>query len=82
MRATRQSIEASLLEFIKDELLEESYDGRDPLATDAVDSLGLEQLVDYIEQKFGIAIGSEEMVRRHFGSIATLSTLIDSKLRQ
>jgi acyl carrier protein len=77
----RSDIERKLERFIVDELLEELYDGRDPLATDAVDSLGLEQLVSYIEEEWGVRIGDEEMVEENFEGIPALAALVDSKRR-
>jgi acyl carrier protein len=75
----RRDIERRLERFIVDELLEELYDGRDPLATDAVDSLGLEQLVDYIEDEFGVRLEDREMVAENFESIPALAALVHSK---
>jgi acyl carrier protein len=76
----RQGIEQALERFIVDELIEESYDGRDPLATQAVDSLGLEQLAEYIEEEFGVRLADEEMVEENFESLPVLAALVDSKL--
>jgi acyl carrier protein len=73
-------IEAKLQGFILGELLEEGfYDGGDPLAANAVDSLGVEQLVAYIEEEWGVPIGDEEMVAENFESIPALAALVDSK---
>lgn len=78
-----QETESRLRGFIVDELLEEGRDGgEDPLTGDAVDSLGLEQLVEYIEEEFGVSIGSEEMVRSNFDSIPALAALVDAKLAE
>lgn len=76
----REDIEQRLERFIVDELLEDAYDGRDPLATGAVDSLGLEQLVGYIEDAFGVCLEDRDMVEKNFESIPVLAALIDSKL--
>jgi acyl carrier protein len=78
----RPDIAQDLQRFIVDELLEERYDGRDPLATDAVDSLGLEQLVDYIDEAFGVRLGDEEMTRENFASVATLAAFVEAKLTE
>lgn len=82
-RFLQRSIESRLRSFIVDELLEEGgEDAEDPLAEDAVDSLGLEQLVEYIEEEFGVSIPSEEMVGSNFGGIAALAALVDAKLAE
>jgi acyl carrier protein len=74
----RNEVERRLERFIAEELLEEHYDGRDPLATEAVDSLGLEQLLAYIEEEFGVALEDEE-IGEGFASIPTLAALIVAK---
>ncbi|MFL5515974.1 MAG: phosphopantetheine-binding protein [Gemmatimonadales bacterium] len=67
--------------FIVRELLEEPFEGRDPLAAEACDSLALEQLIDYIEEEFGVAFEDEELVRENFSSIPTLAALVKAKQR-
>jgi acyl carrier protein len=67
--------------FIMRELLEEPFDGRDPLAEEALDSLAIEQLIDYIEERFGVAFDDEEVVRENFSSIPTLAALVNDKRR-
>lgn len=79
---TREEIERKLERFIADELLEESYDGRDPLASGVVDSLGIEQLAEYVEQELGVVLRDEEMVHETFESIPALATLIESRQQQ
>jgi acyl carrier protein len=76
----REGIESKLASFISDELLEEGGGEGDPLETDAIDSLGLEQLVEYIEEEFGITVLSDEMVRSNFGSIRALAEFVCAKL--
>jgi acyl carrier protein len=81
MTALRHGIEGRLRRFIDDEVFDEQTSGQcDPLEVGAVDSLGLEQLVDFIEREYGVRIADEEMVWESFGSIAALATLIESKL--
>jgi len=72
-------LEAELLRFIVDELLDERYDGSDPLGADVVDSLGIEQLVDYIGERYGVRIADEEMVLENFESVPALAALVNSK---
>lgn len=80
MEARRQSIEAELARFIAEELLDGPCSSGDPLETGAVDSLGIEQLVEHIERELGVAIADEEMIRENFESVAALAALVDSKL--
>jgi acyl carrier protein len=77
---SNQGIETKLARFIADELLDEELpEGIDPLTADAVDSLGLEQIVEYIRAEFGVAIADQEMVGENFESIATLAALVERK---
>ncbi|MGC1852023.1 MAG: acyl carrier protein [Solirubrobacterales bacterium] len=71
--------EGRLLAFIVEELLEEPFRGDDPLAVGAVDSLGIEQLLGYIEETFGVELDEEEIVYDNFESLAALAALVDSK---
>ena len=76
----RDRIEVELLAFIRRELTEEAHEGiEDPLAADAVDSLGIEQLVDWIEQRFGVRIADTEICVENFGSVAALASLVIAK---
>lgn len=74
-----RGIEADLGRFIVEELLEERYDGRDPLASGAVDSLGIEQLVSHMEEELGLKIEDEDMVTENFESLSALASLVASK---
>jgi hypothetical protein len=75
----RADAERSLREFIVDELLEEPFDGEDPLAEGAVDSLGIEQLIEYVYEVWELELSDEEIVEENFASIAALASLVDSK---
>lgn len=76
----RALIAQSLERFIVEELLEdEQRDGRDPLATEAIDSLGIEQLVEYIDEEFGVKLGDAEVLDEHFESIPALAALVAEK---
>ena len=75
----RAEVEAALERFIVEELVEDPHDGIDPLATDAVDSLGLEQLCEFVEEEFGVTLGDEEMIAENFESIPALATFVEAK---
>lgn len=77
--AQQSATERALRAFIVEELLVEPYGGVDPLAEEAVDSLGLEQLTVHIEEAFGVELADEEMTGEHFASLALLAALVDSK---
>lgn len=75
----RDEIERRLREFIVEELLEEPFDGEDPLAEGAVDSLGIEQLIEYVFEVWGFELDEEEIVEENFESVAALAALVASK---
>ena len=76
---SREEIERSLERFIAGELLEERYDGRDPLAARVVDSLGIEQIVTYIEEEFGVRLTDEDLVEESFESLSSLAAVVDTR---
>ena len=83
---TRQAeVEERLRRFLVDELLDEFYDrpyeGEDPLADGEVDSLGAEQLIEYVEETFGVALEEEEIVKENFESVPALAALIAARSR-
>jgi acyl carrier protein len=67
--------------FIMRELLEEPFEGPDPLAAEALDSLAIEQLIEYIEGTFDVSFDDTELVRENFSSIPTLAALVNEKCR-
>ncbi len=80
MGSDRAQIESTLRGYVVERLLDGDVGvDEDPLTTDSVDSLGLEQLVDFVRREFGVEIRGEEMVRKNFGSIAALATLVEAK---
>ncbi len=55
----------------------------DPLLrTGIIDSLGILEVVVFIESEFGITIADEELVPESFESIATMARFVDSKCDQ
>lgn len=74
-----RTIEQTLERFIVDQLLEEQYDGRDPLATGAVDSLGIEQLIEYVYEAFQVRLGDEDLIEGNFESLPALAALVASR---
>ncbi len=45
----------------------------------ALDSLGIFQLVSFIESEFGVEVRDKELVRANFGTLADISRLVDAK---
>jgi len=78
-QASLSRVEERLREFVAAELLEEPFEGDDPLAAGAVDSLGVEQLVEYIFELWGVELDDEDVVYENFESIAALAALVEAK---
>lgn len=51
----------------------------DPLFPDVIDSLGVMEVVDFVEERFAIEIGEDEMLADNFRSLEAISTLIDRR---
>jgi len=49
------------------------------LETGIIDSLGILEIVSFVEQEFKISISDEDLVPENFRSIASLATFIVSK---
>lgn len=72
-------IELRLRDFIVTELVDVPYDGADPLADQIVDSLAIEQLVEYVLESYGVELEDEEMVRENFENLESLASLVARK---
>jgi acyl carrier protein len=74
-------VEGRLRDFIVEELLEEPFpDGEEPLAAGVVESLGIEPLLDFVDETYGVDLDDDEVLYEHFESLPALTTLIASKL--
>jgi acyl carrier protein len=79
MAPPRAEIEASLRGFIAEELLEAPFAGEDALVEGEVDSLGIEQLVEYVFEVWNVELDDEEIVEENFESVPALAALVESK---
>lgn len=52
---------------------------RDPLFPDVIDSLGVMEVVAFVEERFGIDIGDDDLLSDNFGSLEAMASLIDRK---
>ncbi len=80
------STQEKLRTFIVEELQPEATaaeltDGYPLLKSGVIDSIGIYQIVGFVESEFGVEIADEELVEENFGTIADLATLIDAKRR-
>ena len=73
-------------DFIRREILleEESstLDDNTPLLKGAVDSMGLMQLVAFLEKDFGVEIDDDEIVIENFSTVADIERLVSRKVAQ
>lgn len=44
-----------------------------------LDSVGILQVVAFIESRYGVQVDDEELVPEHFGTLAGISRLVESK---
>jgi acyl carrier protein len=51
------------------------------LESGIVDSLGVLDIVTFIESEFGVTVADEDLVREHFGSIARIAAYVEGKQR-
>lgn len=73
-----------LLTYIKEDLLnneiEEDFDdNEDLLGSGILDSLGMVQLIAFVENKFDIKVGPEDMVIENFMTVNHIVTYINGK---
>jgi acyl carrier protein len=77
-------VQARIREFINGELIHgggKSVDSDDaPLLDGAIDSVGLLQLVSFLEESFGVAIDDTEIVPQHFSTVHSISDLVRKHL--
>jgi acyl carrier protein len=77
---------ATIERFLVDDLEIESDGGRiaaeeDLLASGLLDSMAITQVVVFLEEQFGVAIGDEDLVAENFASIKSMAALVDKKAR-
>jgi len=65
--------------YIKRDILEGRAKTKDPLAAQELDSLDLEQLVSFLQERFGVSFSDDEFVVENFASIPVLARFIESK---
>jgi acyl carrier protein len=73
-------------EFIRQEILFEdspsAVTDETPLLNGVMDSLGLMQLVAFVEEEFGVEIEDAEMTSSHFRTVADVEELVGRKVAQ
>ena len=77
---------AAIREFILDRLAPTSGraeigDDDDLIDSGVIDSLGIFQLVAFLEERFGIGIGDEEITPENFGTLTAIDQLVAARSR-
>ena len=77
-------VEDTVRRFITEELAHEGAGGGITddyplLERQVLDSLGLFQLVGFLESEYGVEIDDEELVPDNFGTIGDIAKLVESK---
>jgi acyl carrier protein len=77
-------VATEIREYISQELASDRVDGRltddyPLLERQILDSMGMFQLVAYLESEFGIEIDDEELVPANFGTIGDIARLVEGK---
>jgi acyl carrier protein len=83
--ARQSQIERSLLEYVSSQLVlvrrsEPLEPDEDLLSAGIVDSMGVMQLVAFMEDSLGVSVDDEDIVPENFRSIRTLAALVVRKL--
>jgi acyl carrier protein len=74
---------SSIREYIKTELImsdDSSLRDDTPLWGGVIDSVGLMQLITFIEERFEIEVDDEELTSAHFGTVGDIAALVDRKV--
>ena len=65
--------------FIFDELMEGQPAEGDPIADGKLDSLAMEQVIGFIEDRYNVTFADDELVLENFVDLATVSALVERK---
>jgi acyl carrier protein len=73
---------APLREFIRKQFLfddEGRLEDEDPLFPDVIDSLGVMEVVSFVEMEYGVEVDEDELLVENFKTLSAMSALIDRK---
>ncbi len=67
--------------FIRESFLVDDFEDHDSfLATGLIDSLGVLQLVAFVESEFSVSVTDTELVPDNFDSVANVSAFVERRL--
>lgn len=73
------SVADEIRAFIFEELMEGQPAEGDPVAEGKLDSLAMEQVIGFIEDRYQVTFSDEELVLETFADLATVSALVERK---
>jgi acyl carrier protein len=76
MGPTQSELELWVRNFVVTHLLGGDYRGPDPLQDRELDSLLLEELIDNVEETFGILLDEEEISRENFATTSIFARVV------
>jgi acyl carrier protein len=62
-------------QFLFDETAQLGED--DPLFPDVIDSLGVMEVVDFVEERYAVSIGEDDLLADNFRSMGAIMALVD-----
>jgi acyl carrier protein len=71
-----------LREFIRKQFMFDEnaeLDDADPLFPDVIDSLGVMEVVTFVEEAYGVSIDEDDLLADNFRSLAAISSLVDRR---
>lgn len=81
MKDSKEEISQYILtKFLPGEKRENLQDNTPLLASGILDSMGLFEMISFIEQRFGIAVDDQDVTFENFGRLQDIAAFIESKL--
>jgi len=84
MQLQTTDIEQEIRNYLTEEFLfgrSETLNEETPLLGNVIDSQGVIELVSFVQQRFKIEVGDEEVTSENMATLKTLVALIEKKLR-
>ena len=84
MQLQTTDIEQEIRNYLTEEFLfgrSETLNEETPLLGNVIDSQGVIELVSFVQQRFKIEVGDEEVTTENMATLKTLVALIEKKLR-
>jgi len=79
---TDMALREEIRRFIRDSFLVDDFaDDASFLATGLIDSLGIGQLVAFVESTYGIRVGNTDIVPDNFDSVAKLAAYVQREIK-